>query len=127
MNKIPKISDSEWQVMKVLWDKAPITSSEIVEILKPITKWSSTTIYTLLSRLVNKKAVRIEAGSSPYICYPVISREECRKQERKSFLNKVYDGSLNLMLSNFIDEHKLSNEEIEELKSILDKSKGNGR
>jgi len=127
MNEIPKITDAEWQIMKVLWDKAPITSSEIVEILKPITKWSPTTIYTLISRLVNKKVVRIEKGLSPYIYYPIISREECRRGESKSFLKKVYDGSLNLMLSNIVEEHELSDEEIEELKRILDKSKDRRR
>lgn len=123
MKEIPKISDAEWQVMKVLWNKSPLTSSEIVEILKPATKWSSTTIYTLISRLVNKKAIEIEEGSSPYICRPIISKEECTKKECKSFLKKIYDGSLNLILSSIVDEQKLSDDEIEELKQILDKSK----
>ncbi|MBC8059367.1 MAG: BlaI/MecI/CopY family transcriptional regulator [Clostridiaceae bacterium] len=124
MNKEgPKISEAEWQVMKVLWDKAPLTSSQIVEILKPHTKWSATTIYTLISRLVNKKAVRIEEGSTPNLCYPIISKEECSQKEYKTFLKKVYNGSLNLMLLNIIEDHALSNEEIDELKHILDKNK----
>lgn len=123
MNKLPKISDAEWQVMKVLWEKGPITSSEIVEILKPITKWSSTTIYTLINRLVNKKAVGIKEGSSPYICYTLISQEEIRIEESQSFLKKVFDGSLNLMLLNFLKNDKLSQKEIEELKRILEDNK----
>jgi len=127
MKELPKISDAEWQVMKVLWNKSPLTSSEIVETLKPVTKWSPTTIYTLISRLVNKKAIRIEEGSSPYICYPLISREEYAQKEYKSLLKKVYDGSLNLMLSSIIKENELSDEEIEQLKDILDKSKGRKR
>lgn len=122
-----KISDAEWQVMKVIWERAPITSSEIVEALKTVTKWSPTTIYTLINRLVNKKAVRIEEGSSPYICYPLISQEEFSREESKSFLRKVYSGSLNLMLSNIVKEHGLSDEEIDELKRILDESKKKGK
>lgn len=121
--KNPKISDAEWQVMRVLWEKAPITSSEIAEILKPVTKWSTTTVYTLITRLVNKKAVAIEEGTSPYVCRPLVSREELQREESKSFLKKVYDGSLNLMLANFIEEQGLSEGEIEELKKILDESR----
>lgn len=123
MERSPKISDAEWQVMKVLWDKSPITSSEIVEILKPAMKWSPTTIYTLINRLVNKKALEIEEGSSPYKCYPIISQKECIREENKSFLKKVYDGSINLMLANIVEGEKLSDKEIEELKKILDGSK----
>ncbi|MBI6875306.1 BlaI/MecI/CopY family transcriptional regulator [Clostridium aciditolerans] len=123
MKKLPKISDSEWEVMKVLWDKSPLTSSEIIEKLKPVTKWSPTTIYTLINRLVKKEAIKIEEGSSPYICYPIISKEDYTKKEYKSFLSKVYNGSLNLMISNIVEEQNLSDEEIDELKKILDKSK----
>lgn len=120
MERVPKISDAEWQVMKILWDKSPVTSSEIVEKLKPVMKWSPTTIYTLMNRLVNKKAIEIEEGSSPYKCYPLISQEECIREENKSFLKKVYDGSMNLMLVNIVESEKLSDKEIEELKKILD-------
>ncbi len=123
MKKIPKISDAEWQVMKVLWEHAPVTSSEIVERLKPLTHWSTTTIYTLIARLAKKKAVEIDSGSSPYRCSPLISREEIRREESNSFLKKVYDGSLNLMLTNMVDNGRLSDQEIEELKKILDGSK----
>ncbi|MTK14113.1 MAG: BlaI/MecI/CopY family transcriptional regulator [Clostridiaceae bacterium] len=123
MKKLPKISDSEWEVMKVLWDKSPLTSSEIIEKLKPVTKWSPTTIYTLINRLVKKEAIKIVEGSSPYICYPIISKDDYTKKEYKSFLSKVYNGSLNLMISNIVEEQNLSDEEIDELKKILDKSK----
>jgi len=127
MDRLPKISDAEWQVMKVLWEKSPITSSEIVEKLKPVTKWSPTTIYTLITRLVNKKAVAIEEGSSPYICHPLVSREELRREESKSFLKKVYDGSLNLLLSNIVEDEMLTDKEIEELKQILDEGRNRKR
>lgn len=127
MKDIPKISEAEWQIMKILWNKEPVTSSEIIEMLKPVTEWSPTTIYTLISRLVNKKAVSIKEKSSPRLYYSLISEEEYRRQENKSFLKKVYGGSLNLMLANIVDEHDLSDEEIEELKKILDKGRDRRR
>lgn len=123
MDKTLKISDSEWQVMKIVWGKSPVTSTEIVEILKGRTEWSATTIYTLINRLVKKGAIGIEEGSSPNICYPLIEENDFKREESKSFLKKVFDGSLNLMLVNFLKDEKLTDEEIEELKRILDKSK----
>jgi BlaI family transcriptional regulator, penicillinase repressor len=126
MKELPKITEAEWQIMKVLWDKAPITSAGIAEILKPSTNWSTTTIYTLISRLVNKKVIAVKEGSSPHLCYPLISRQEIRNEENKSFLKRIYDGSLNVMFKNFLEDQKLSDEEIEELKQILEEQKGKG-
>ena len=120
MNKIPKISDSEWEVMKVLWKKSPLTSSQIIEILKEYSSWNPKTIHTLISRLVNKDAIRVKKGEPFYLYSPNISEEECRKVETKSFIKKVYNGSINLLISNFIKDEKLSWKEIDELKQILD-------
>lgn len=121
MDKIPKISDAEWEVMKVIWKKAPITSNEIVRELKPLMNWQDSTIYTLISRLVNKKIISIKKGSSPYLCYPLISQQEYRKKARVSFLKRVYDGSLNLMLANMIEDEELTEKDLDELKCVLEK------
>ena len=120
MNKIPKISDSEREVMKVLWKKSPLTSSQIIEILKEYSSWNPKTIHTLISRLVNKDAIRVKKGGPFYLYSPNISEEECRKVETKSFIKKVYSGSIKLLISNFIKDEKLSWKEIDELKQILD-------
>ena len=122
MKETIRISDAEWQVMKIIWNKAPVTSSEILEELKPVTKWSTTTIYTLINRLVKKKAIAVEKGSSPYVCRPLVDQKDLRREERTSFLKRVYDGSLNLMVANMVEEG-LSDEEIDELKDILERSR----
>lgn len=126
LNKIPKISDSEWEVMKVLWKKSPLTSSEIIKILKEYISWSPKTIHTLISRLVNKNAIEVKKDTPFYLYSPKISEEECRKVETKSFIKKVYNGSLHLLISNFIKYEKLSSEEIEQLKHILDEKNSKG-
>lgn len=123
MNKIPKISDSEWEVMKVLWKRSPLTSSEIIENLKERSSWSPKTIHTLISRLATKGAIYVKKDEPFYLYSPNISEEECRKVETKSFIKKVYDGSIHLLVSSFIKDEKLSGKEIEELKQILDKKK----
>ncbi len=121
MNEIPKISDSEWEVMKIIWERAPITSNEIVKELKALMKWRDTTIYTLITRLANKNIIEIDKESSPNLCRPLVSQMEGVKEERKSFIKKIYNGSLSLMLANFVEEDELTDEDINELKSILDK------
>ena len=123
MNKIPKISDSEWEVMKVLWKKSPLTSSEIIGILKEYSSWNPKSIHTLISRLVDKDAIRVKKDESFYLYSPNVSEEECRRVETKSFIKKVYDGSIHLLISSFVKDEKLSGKEIEELKQILDKKK----
>jgi len=122
--KIPKISDAEWVIMKVLWKKSPLTSSDIIKELKPITTWNPKTIHTLISRLVEKKALGVEKDTAPfYLYYPLVSEEECRKIETKSFLKKVYDGSFPLLVANFVKEEKLTLQDIEELKRLLEENK----
>jgi len=120
MNEFPNISDAEWQVMKVLWEKSPLTSTEIIDSLRNDTIWSPKTIHTLISRLVKKEAVGVRKGSPFNQYFPLVTEEESRKVETKSFVQKVYDGSLQLLLKNFIKDEKLSAEEINELRRILD-------
>jgi len=120
MKKLPKISDAEWQVMRVLWEKSPLTSTEIIDFLRDSTAWSPKTIHTLISRLVKKKVIGVNKDSSLYRYFPLVTREECRKEETRSFIQKVYDGSMHLFLKSFIKYEKLTQEEIEELRQLLD-------
>ncbi|MHC6180284.1 BlaI/MecI/CopY family transcriptional regulator [Clostridium sp. JNZ X4-2] len=120
MKKSNKISDSEWEIMKILWKKSPITSSEVIRILKEYMYWSPKTIHTLINRLVDKDIVEVKKQKPFYLYSPKISEEECRKVETESFLKKVYNGSIHLLISNFIKDEKLSEKEIRELKQILD-------
>lgn len=125
MNNI--ITDAEWEVMKIVWEKSRVPSNEIVRVLKSTMNWQDSTIYTLISRLVKKKMIAIEKESSPYMCYPLILQKDYRKKERKSFLKKMYDGSLNLMLANMIEDKEISEQDIDELKKILDSSREDRR
>jgi BlaI family penicillinase repressor len=120
MQKMPQISDAEWHVMKVLWNKSPLSSSEVISELKGTTDWKPKTIKTLLSRLVNKNALSFEIGGRGYLYYPLVSENECAKEEARSFLSRVYNGSLNLLVKNFIENQELSEEEIKALKRLLE-------
>ncbi|SDY25584.1 BlaI/MecI/CopY family transcriptional regulator [Thermoactinomyces sp. DSM 45892] len=121
MGDLPKISQSEWEIMKVLWARSPLTANEVIETLAVHTDWKPKTIRTLINRLVQKEAISYhqEHGSS-YAYYPLVSQAECVQEETTSFLKRVSGGALKPFLVNFLQKEKLSTDEINELKQILD-------
>ena len=124
MCEIPKISDSEWEIMKVIWSKNEVTSNEIIEELKEKKIWKSTTIKSLINRLLKKEVIGFKKEGKEYIYYPLLSEKECIKEESKSFLQKVFNGSINEMILNLVNNKELSESEIKELKEILSKNIG---
>ena len=112
------ISQAEWQVMKILWEDAPRTLPQIMDALS-YTQWSKTTIQTYLSRLVKKGALKTERHGKGYLYSPTITELESQLSESKSFLDKVYDGSVASMLSGFVKTGNLSQEELNKLKKLL--------
>ncbi|GAA0083946.1 BlaI/MecI/CopY family transcriptional regulator [Clostridium sp. CTA-7] len=119
MSKLPRISDAEWEVMKIIWRLEEVTSSEVIDNLKDKQNWKNTTIKSLISRLLNKEAIGFKKVGKEYFYFPLVSEEECIKEEMESFLNKVFNGSLNSMLLSFIKSNNLTEEEIRELKDAL--------
>lgn len=113
--------------MEVVWTNEAIPSTEIVERLKPVTEWKDNTVYTLISRLAKKGMIRIDKTVSPNLCIPLVSQRQCEREERITFLKKVYNGSLSLMLTNIIEEGSLSEAEINDLKKILDRKSRGGK
>lgn len=113
------ISESEWQVMKVVWSGPPKTLPEILSALQ-FTGWSKTTIQTYLSRLVKKGALTTQRQGKGYLYYPTLSQSQCQIEQSRSFLHRVYDGSLSKMVLGFVESGSLSPEELEELKALID-------
>ena len=118
------LSDGEWKLMNRLWDDAPRTITELVAALREETGWSKNTVITMLCRLEAKGAVRHEEGQRAKLYYPVTDREDAARTETESFLDKVYGGSLGLMMSAMVDSRRLTPEDIAELSAILEKAGG---
>lgn len=112
------ISESEWVVMKIIWNEPPKTLQDILSSLKH-TDWSTTTIQTYLARLVKKGALTTERQGKGYLYYPAILENDCQLAESKSFLNRVYDGSLSKMVKGFVKSDSLSENELNELKKLI--------
>jgi BlaI family penicillinase repressor len=120
VKSVPHISDAEWEVMKVLWAKAPCTANEVIEALEDQTDWKPKTVRTLLNRLAQKQAISYSQENRVYAYFPLVSEDECVKSETESFLKRIYGGAFKPLLVNFLKDDQLSPEDIKELKNILD-------
>lgn len=121
MNKsLPQITDSEWIIMKVLWEKSPLLNRDIIKSVSEKSTWNNKTIDTLLRRLVDKGAVGYHLINSKVREYfPLVSHEECKKVESETFLKKVYDGSVSMLIAGLLKNKKVSEEELEKLKELI--------
>lgn len=113
-----KISDSEWLVMAILWERSPQSAGEIVTVLQTTSGWRPRTIRTLLDRLVQKGALKMLAGGKRQYL-PAITREVCRRHESRSFVERVFGGEPASMLLHLIRETKLTRDEVDQLKKLL--------
>ncbi len=118
MKKI-NLSDGEWSIMNLLWDQAPKTITQLTAALKETKNWSKHTVITMLGRMHAKGAVRYETGKRAKEYYPSVEKTEAVFEETESFLQKVYAGSLGLMVNTMVEKKSLSKKEIEELYKVL--------
>ncbi|HEY8901885.1 MAG TPA: BlaI/MecI/CopY family transcriptional regulator [Chthoniobacterales bacterium] len=124
MKNPPKISESEWSVMEIAWESAPVAAAEIIERLAQRMKWKHQTIRTLLARLVKKGALASKPDGNRYLYHPLVRREQCVHSESESFLNRVFGGAGKPLLVHFATKADLTKEEIRELKRILSEREG---
>ena len=120
-SKVLQISEAEIEVMKVLWEAGDMSAKEIITEIEKTNNWKPKTIQTLITRLVAKGAVSAEKkDAKSYLYSAAVKREEYERYANKNFIKKLYNGSLNLMLASFIKDEKLSKEDIQEIKNILE-------
>lgn len=125
MKKLPQISEAEYEVMKIVWKYAPISTTEITDHLIQTTSWNPKTIQTLIKRLVTKGALTYEKQSRVFVYTPLVAETDYVRQESSSFLKRFYNGDITAMLSAYIDNDQLSESEIDSLRALLS-PKGKG-
>ncbi len=113
-----KLFDSERKVMEVLWREGGISAGQVVKILKEETGWNKNTTYTVIKKCVDKGAVKREEPG--FICRPLISRQEVQDYETEELIDKMFDGSKEKFFAAFLDGKKLSNQEVDSLKRMID-------
>src|SRR5580692_6860445 len=112
MKKIPRISETEWEVMKVVWEQSPCSASQIIAALNRSGSWHPKTVKAFLTRLVQKKALGYKMDGRAYLYHPLVQRSECAEAASQSFLERVFGGSFQPMLAHFVARKRLSREEI---------------
>ena len=115
-----ELSPGEWKLMNLLWSEAPRTITQLVAALKNDTGWSKHTVITMLGRLESKGAVRHEEGERAKAFYPAVEKEGVALQETESLLDRVYGGSLGLLVNALVQQKGITEAERAQLYEILE-------
>ena len=121
-----KLTDAEWKLMDVLWEEHPLTAREIMERVEPDAKWAYTTVKTVLARLQAKRAVHATARGNANFYEPAVSREDARRTEIASVLQRAFDGALGSLMHFVVKEERLSEKDREQLMRLLQEKKEEG-
>jgi predicted transcriptional regulator len=116
----PAISDTELEVLKVLWERPEGTVREILEALQPQRRWAYTTVQTLLSRLETKGYVASERGGPAHVYRAVVSRDQLLQQGLNDLSDRLCEGTASPLLMALVEGVRFSAEEIEQLRRLLD-------
>jgi BlaI family penicillinase repressor len=121
MKKTPRISETEWELMKVIWAETPCTAGQIIDLLtRTDPTWHPKTVKTFLNRLVRKRVIGFRKEGRAYLYRPLVREGECVAAASESFLERVFGGSLMPMLAHFVERKKLSAVDVRELKDLLE-------
>lgn len=113
-----KLFDSELKVMGVLWREGATTARHIAEVLAEETGWNINTTYTVIKRCIAKGAV--ERSEPHFMCRALITREEVQRAEADQLVDRMFDGSVDKLFAAFIGRKKLTREEADRLRKLID-------
>lgn len=114
-----RISDAELAIMEVLWEESPLTATDIAQRVKPHREWSITTVKTLLSRLVTKKAIDNKREGRRFLYSPIVERKTYIDGESQRFVDRLFGGKFMPLVAHLAEKEKLSAAEITEIEKIL--------
>jgi BlaI family penicillinase repressor len=121
MKAVPHITETEWEVMRIIWSKHPIGAGEVIaRLIEQDATWHPKTARTLLARLVQKGALDYEAHGRAYRYEPRVSEAECRAAASQTFLDRVFGGSLRPMLTHFVEQRRITKQDLKELSDLLE-------
>lgn len=117
------ISDAEWVLLDLLWTKGPLTITQIVKLLEASKHWSKHAVISFLNKMEVKGLVNSHTEGRAKVYSPLIDKTDTVVKESVSFIDKVFHGSMGVMVSNLVEQDKISDEEIDELMDILSRKK----
>lgn len=117
-----KLFDSELKVMEILWHQGDTTAKEIADKLKAQVNWSKTTTYTVIKKCMDKGAI---ARMDPnFVCHALVTREQAQAQETQELIDKLYNGSEDLLIASLLGGKRLTAEGIEKLRRLVQNMEG---
>ena len=119
MKKEIRVTNSEWYVLACLWEESPRTLMQLVPLLNERVGWSKSTCATMVRRMSEKGLLRYTENGKAKHFYPNVEKEDVVVQETRDFLQRIYDGSVSMMMSALVRQNDLSKEDIMELQEIL--------
>jgi BlaI family penicillinase repressor len=122
-----KISPAEWEVLNVVWDRAPVSAPEVAAALTDETEWHAKTVLTFLTRLVGKGILKVSRDGKLNLYTPKLTREQCVRDESETFLQRVFRGATAPLLAHFVEHAELTDAEITELQRLLKQRKPSGK
>ncbi len=117
--KAISLSNSEWHIMENLWEQSPKTATQLIKAMEEETGWAKSTTKTVLKRMEQKGCIAYREGEKAREYYPLLKRDEVVESETSSFINRIYNGSLGLMVNTLVKKQEISDEEMEELYRII--------
>lgn len=117
-----KLSNSEWYVLQALWEQSPKSLMQLVKSLNESMNWAKSTTTTTIKRMEEKGFLIVEEGEKAKLYYPAVEKEQAVLRETNHFLDKIYNGSVGMMLNTFVQNRTLSPEEIRELHAIIEQA-----
>lgn len=114
-----KVTNSEWYVMNCLWEKSHLSLMQLVPLLKESAGWSKSTSATMVRRMTEKDLIGYEENGQTKYFFPKVKKQDVVVQETRDFLQRIYDGSVGMMMSALVRQNDLSQEDILELQEIL--------
>ena len=112
----PKIFESEYRFCLILWENEPVSSGKLVQLAKEGLGWSKATTYTVIRRLSERGVLKNENT----IVASLISKEEAQKSRWEEMVEETFEGSMPAFIAAFSKSKKLSRQEVDQLKALID-------
>lgn len=113
------LTEAEWKLLECLWDHSPRTGRETVEYMGAKVGWTRSTTLTMLRRMTEKGLIACDESGTVLTYSPLVQREDAVQRETRSFIDRVYKGSVSLLINALTEKQALSRDDIDELYAIL--------
>ncbi|MFA7673278.1 MAG: BlaI/MecI/CopY family transcriptional regulator [Clostridia bacterium] len=114
-----KLFDSELKIMEIIWSCEPVSAKQLSLIANSTIGWNKNTTYTVVKKLIEKGVIRRDEPG--FMCTSLLKREDVQRAETEALIHKIYNGSKKALFSALIDDETLSEDEIDELRKMIEK------